>query len=202
MTEKDHILGFFCDTGFIIGLCIETDNHHQECAKLTAKYPIEKHDYFTCLIVCDEVNHWIHRLTGKLIEEEGDKGTKIIERKLKRYFNNFLLKIEVFDVDDVETEATETLKEVYNQIILDLQNLIGYMTPNQINDIKIIATALIWGAYTNCYVHKCFLTVDKGHIFDKRDKIYRIGCRCLKTKNPPLRIKYVGCSSGDGNLAS
>ncbi|MCG2827724.1 hypothetical protein [Methanothermobacter sp. K4] len=200
MTEKDHILGFFCDTGFIIGLCRETDKHHQECTKLTAKYPIEKHDYFTCLIVCDEVNHWIQRLTRNLIEGEGDKGTKTIERKLKRCFKNFLLKIEVFDVDDVETETTETLKEEYNQIILNLQNLIGYNTPNQINDIKIIATALIWGAYTTCYAQKCFLTVDKGHISNKKDKIYSISCICLKRKTPPIRIKYVG--SGDGNLAS
>lgn len=186
ITKNFNKIGFFCDTGILHGFCKEVDQHHKPCRNLLRNYPPEKYDYFTCSLVEKELKHQIKNIDKNLPGKKSSDDERLIARKFKRCIKKFLHKLKIFDAKN-----KEGLKELFKSLIVNLQEIMNYRSPNQRNDIEITTNAILWGYTYNCKFC-CFITVDKIDIYDKRNKIYQIACHFLNSEEPPITIKYIG----------
>mgnify|MGYP001011239675 CR=1 FL=1 len=178
--------GFFCDTGAIIGVCDKQDTHHESCKFFFDKYPIDSYNYYISETVKNELEH---RKTKIAKDALRDYPQNLIFhsyiRSVQRYMDQYIKKMKPFDCNDFSLSYQERL----NELILELQGVIGYKTPNQVNDTEITANAIIWSMIKN-YTLSQLITVDKKDLCNKQEKIIKTCERSLKEKIN-LRMIYL-----------
>jgi hypothetical protein len=177
--------GFFCDTGVIHGACRINDHHEKSCKFFLSKYPMKDYDYFVPKVVVNEITHQkytLNRNANKLSPEEMS-----IARTFQRCVDAFLRNVTLFDAQ----EHGKPYMNNFNNLIIELQKVIHITGKNQINDIELIAQAIVWSTL-NWYENHNLITVDKKDIasYSKKKKIIHMASKCIKSQ-VKLEIVYL-----------
>ena len=176
-------LSFFCDTGVIHGLCKGKDYHNKSCKLFLNKYPINNYDYFVPKIVISELDH-----QKKVLNQKANNLNPYevsIARTFQRCVNAFLRDATTFHAQNHGIAHSKSLKN----LIIELQKVIKITKRNQINDVEIVAQAVMWSLLTVYGSHN-LLTVDKKDIVNRKKRILHISTKSLKT-TVNLDIVYV-----------
>jgi hypothetical protein len=170
--------GFFCDTGAVIGVCDKQDTHYESCKFFFDKYPIVSYNYYLSETVKEELEHRKTKIARDALREYPQNLIfHSYIRAVQRCMDQYLKKMKSFDCK----EYSASYKERLDELILELQMVIGYETPNQINDTEITANAIIWSIIKD-YELSQLITVDKKDLCNKEEKIIKTCERSLKEK--------------------
>ena len=172
--------GFFLDTGVIRGLCDKLDPHNQSCEFFFNKYPIEIFEYVIPTTVIDELNYYKHKLTKDVSCNPLNKIYFTYIRQVQQYIDLYISQMTHF-------ECPETEKIDLNNVIVNIQPIIGFDSHNKRNDIQITGEAIIWSINSN-KTSNSLITVDKYDIYRNKNKIIR---SCEKKLNCSLQIYFV-----------
>lgn len=157
--------GFFCDTGFIRGLCDKLDFHNSSCELFSSNYPIESYEYVVSQTVVNELNYYKYKLTKNASRNPMEKIYFNYIRLVQQYIDLYLDQMERYSCSELE-------KEDLNKVIICIQPIIGFDSHNQQNDIQITADAIIWSKNSNNNTNS-LLTVDKKDIYRNSKKIIK-----------------------------
>lgn len=125
----------FLDTGPLRGVVWEHDKYHAACAAFFSQHPLEREPYFVCDTVKSEVARFLRRLEALPLDYEGRRQVKNMRKTITAYLAAMerLNYAEEGGYGVLVTRLHEGLKTKNS----------GGKEPNQENDAKIVAHALI-----------------------------------------------------------
>jgi len=178
--------GFFCDTGVLIGLCDIRDYHHNTCKFFFDKYPVENHRYYIIEIVEKELKNKKRKLGINAFNNHPQ--AKILHsyvRRAQQCIDIQLRKMNYFNCKDHGKNSVNQLKN----LILCIQPIIGVEAINQVNDIEIVANAIVWSLVKD-YDFPGLITVDNKDLGRNASKIIKESEKALKD-HVPLKFVYL-----------
>lgn len=178
------VCGFFCDTGAIRGLCDNFDYHHKPCEFFFDKYPIGTYKYYIHYLVEDEINHQINMLLKEASRNPMEKLRFAYLRKVQRCVDKCIKKFQLFQCEKDDEDDL-------NCLIIKIQTIIGFDTPQRRNDVEIVSNSIMW-SLSNSHQLSTLITVDRRDIADniKKKGILKAGEKCL-SKGKKLEIIYL-----------
>jgi hypothetical protein len=168
---------FFCDTGSIIGYCDTKDYHHHSCDFFFNKYPKDKNSYYITDVVKGELQGKRRKYLRNSKNSSPSEITRI--RKIQQCIDIHIHNIEKFNCKDSHPHL--------NDLIITLQKIIKIKGIQQINDIKIVAHAIIWSIKIT-EDSSTLITVDKKDLSSKESKIQR---ECGKIVAQPVTLSML-----------
>ncbi len=170
---------FFCDTGILYGRCYPSDTHHEACKKFLKKYPISRHEYFYPKIVLDELDNHKRKLDRSNKLNKRERG---YARTFQQCIDRLVAKMEEFDAN-----SKEEFIDDFQQLLKELPKVIDAITYNQLNDVEIIANAIIWSLITR-NDKKTLITVDGLDLSNNQDKIIE---KAINTAKCPITLEII-----------
>ena len=125
----------FLDTGPLRGVVWTHDKYHPQCEKFFSDHPLESHRFYYCDTVKSEIMGFVRRLEALPLDRSGTKQVK----NMRKTISAFLGAME--RVEYSQEPAYARLVEAVHTLMR--QNNRGGKEPNQTNDAKIVAHALL-----------------------------------------------------------
>ena len=168
----------FVDTGPIRGLVWAHDKYHEPCESFFSGHPFAAHHYFYCDTVKSELMGFVRRLEALPLDRSGMRQVKNMRKMIAALLG------EMQRVEFSQEPPYSGLVETIHRVLRETNS--GGKEPNQTNDAKIVAHALICADREGQIL---LTTVDGRDIGDNERPFNRVFVEALGERDEwPLRI--------------
>ncbi len=168
----------FLDTGPLRGLVWAHDRYHPQCERFFSGHPIKSHRFYYCDTVKSELMGFVRRLEALPLDRPGVRQVKNMRKTIAAFLS------EMERVEYSHEPAYAGLVESIHSLLR--QNNRGGKEPNQSNDAKIVAHALLCADKGGQIL---LTTIDGRDIGDNERPFNRVFAETLGERDTrPLRV--------------